>query len=474
MKEQARILIVDDEPDLRLGLVETLQEEGYEVDAAGDGWAALEKVRSALFDLALVDLRMPGPDGMIVLDAIRRTSPETLVVVITGHATVESAVEAMKLGACDYLAKPFKLDQVRHVVRRAVEQKRLVDQNRRLRQEVEGYHRFEQLVGGSPRMQEVFRAVERAAPTSSTVLIYGETGTGKELVARALHRRSKRAEGPFIVVSCGAISEPLLESELFGHVRGAFTGAHADREGLFEAAQGGTLFLDEIGDIPPAMQMKLLRVLQEREIQRVGETRIRKVDIRLIAATHKDLKEESRAGRFREDLYYRLNVLALVVPPLRERKEDIPPLVRHFLQKYGQEMGKPVADAAPEALDLLMRYDWPGNVRELQNAIERAVILLDGQVLRPEHLPLEKAEGRRPSLDTPLRDDSGQTAEGRTDGERALTLEEMERQYILQVLRETGFHQSRAAEVLGIGRRTLYRKIREYGIDVPDVPGEGN
>ncbi|MSS70428.1 MAG: response regulator [Candidatus Latescibacteria bacterium] len=239
-KEQARILIVDDEPDLRLGLVETLQEEGYEVDAAGDGWAALEKVRSALFDLALVDLRMPGPDGMIVLDAIRRTSPETLVVVITGHATVESAVEAMKLGACDYLAKPFKLDQVRHVVRRAVEQKRLVDQNRRLRQEVEGYHRFEQLVGGSPRMQEVFRAVERAAPTSSTVLIYGETGTGKELVARALHRRSKRAEGPFIVVSCGAISEPLLESELFGHVRGAFTGAHADREGLFEAAQGGT------------------------------------------------------------------------------------------------------------------------------------------------------------------------------------------------------------------------------------------
>ncbi|MSS70427.1 MAG: sigma-54-dependent Fis family transcriptional regulator [Candidatus Latescibacteria bacterium] len=206
----------------------------------------------------------------------------------------------------------------------------------------------------------------------------------------------------------------------------------------------------------------------------MGETRIRKVDIRLIAATHKDLKEESRAGRFREDLYYRLNVLALVVPPLRERKEDIPPLVRHFLQKYGQEMGKPVADAAPEALDLLMRYDWPGNVRELQNAIERAVILLDGQVLRPEHLPMEKAEGRRPSLDTPLRDDSGQTAEGRTDGERALTLEEMERQYILQVLRETGFHQSRAAEVLGIGRRTLYRKIREYGIDVPDVPGEGN
>ncbi len=453
MRDTARILIVDDEEDLRLGLCETLQQEGYQVEAAGDGWAALDKVRAAAFDLALVDLKMPGPDGMIVLDAIKQVSPETLVVVITGHATVESAVAAMKLGAYDYLSKPFKLEQVRLVVRRAAEQKRLADENRRLRQEVESYHRFEQLVGQSPCMQELFRAMEKAAPTHSTVLIYGETGTGKDLVARALHGRSPRAGGPFVAISCGALPEALLESELFGHARGAFTGAHADREGVFEAAEGGTLFLDEVGDIPLSMQMKLLRVLQEREVQRLGENRTRKVDVRLVAATHKDLKEEMRQGRFREDLYYRIEVVKVFVPPLRQRREDIPLLVEHFLDKYSREVGKPINRASPEALALLMSYEWPGNVRELQNAIERGVILQEGPLLEPEHLPL--GAGPRPRTEA-----SG--AEG------AMNLEEVERQHILRVLRQTGYHQSRAAQILGIGRRTLYRKIREYGIELPE------
>ena len=453
MRESARILVVDDEEDLRLGLAETLQGEGHQVETAGDGWRALEQAKARHFDLVLVDLKMPGPDGMIVLDQLKQLSPETLVVMITGHATVESAVAAMRLGAYDYLSKPFKLDQVRLVVRRAVEQKRLADENRRLRQEVEHYQRFEQIVGKSSCMQELFRAIEKAAPTNSTVLVCGETGTGKDLVARALHQRSPRAKGPLVSISCGAIPEALLESELFGHAKGAFTGAHADRKGVFESAEGGTLFLDEIGDLPLPMQVKLLRALQEREIQRLGETRTRKVDVRLVAATHRDLRQEMQQGRFREDLYYRLDVISVVVPPLRQRREDIPLLVEHFLRKYNPEMGKALRGASPEALALLMRYNWPGNVRELQNAIERAVILQDGSQLQPEDFPLGRT-GQAPATTEPT-------------GE-LVSLEELERRHILWVLRQTDNHQSRAAQILGIGRRTLYRKLREYGLDLPE------
>jgi len=453
MRESARILVVDDEEDLRQGLAETLQGEGHQVETAAEGWGALEQARALRFDLALVDLKMPGMDGMVVLDQLKQLSPETLVVMITGHATVESAVAAMKLGAYDYLTKPFKLEQVRLVVRRAVEQKRLADENRRLRQEVEHYQRFEQIVGKSACMQELYRAIEKAAPTSSTVLIAGETGTGKDLVARALHQRSPRAQGPLVSISCGAIPESLLESELFGHVRGAFTGAHADREGVFEAAEGGTLFLDEIGDLPLPMQVKLLRALQERQIQRLGETRARRVDVRLVAATHRDLRQEMQQGRFREDLFYRLDVLSVVVPPLRQRREDIPLLVEHFLRKYGAEMGKDLRGASPEALALLTRYDWPGNVRELQNAIERAAILQEGPQLQPEDFLL----GRSP-----------QAAAQPAPASEMVSLEEMERRHILWVLRQTDNHQSRAAQILGIGRRTLYRKIREYGLDLPE------
>jgi DNA-binding NtrC family response regulator len=359
----------------------------------------------------------------------------------------------MRLGAYDYLSKPFKLDQVRLVVRRAVEQKRLADENRRLRQEVEHYHRFEQIVGKSALMQDLFRAIEKAAPTNSTVLICGETGTGKDLVARALHQRSPRAKGPLVSISCGAIPETLLESELFGHTKGAFTGAHADREGVFESAEGGTLFLDEIGDLPLTMQVKLLRALQERQIQRLGESRTRNVDVRLVSATHKDLRQEMQQGRFREDLYYRLDVLSVMVPPLRQRRDDIPLLVEHFLRKFNPEMGKALRGASPEAMAVLMRYDWPGNVRELQNAIERAVILQDGPQLQPEDFPL----GR-----------SSQPAVAAEPGGELVSLEEMERRHILWVLRQTDNHQSRAAQILRIGRRTLYRKIREYGLDLPE------
>lgn len=449
MSARARVLVVDDEEDMRLGLCDLVRGEGYEAEMAADGGAALERVRAEHFDLALVDLKMPVVDGLSVLAEMGQAAPEMLVVIITGYATVESAVEAMRGGAYDYLPKPFKLDQVRLVVGRAIEQKRLRDENRRLRHEVESYHRFEQLLGRSDAMRAVFAAIDKAAPTPSTVLVRGETGTGKELVARALHQRSERADGAFIAISCGALSESLLESELFGHIKGAFTGATADRAGVFEAADGGTLFLDEIGDVPPAVQVRLLRVLQEREVQRLGEVRSRKVDVRLVAATHKDLEAERDAGRLREDLYYRLNVMQIEVPPLRDRREDIPLLVDHFLEKYGRQIGKVVAGINPEALQFLLEQRWPGNVRELENAVERAVILHDSGPIERGHLPLQHR------------------AQERRQNER-LSLREVERRHIVEMLGATGYNQSQTAQLLGIGRRTLYRKVREYGIELRD------
>lgn len=446
MRESARILVVDDEEDLRLGLAETLQGEGHQVETAGDGWAALEQARSSHFDLALVDLKMPGPDGMIVLDQLKQLSPKTLVVVITGHATVESAVAAMKLGAYDYLSKPFKLDQVRLVVRRAAEQKRLSDENRRLRQEVESYHRFEQIVGKSACMQELFRAIEKAAPTNSTVLISGETGTGKDLVARALHQRSPRAKGPLVPISCGAIPEALLESELFGHVKGAFTGAIRDKVGRFEQAAGGSIFLDEIGDLSLSVQVKLLRVLQEKEIERVGSGQTLKVDTRVIAATHRNLQLALQQGTFRSDLYYRLNVMPLELPPLRQRKEDIPLLVEHFIAKFNAQTQRRILRLDDAALSLLMDYDWPGNVRELENAIEHAFIKCRGEVLLPHHLP------------TALQD-----SHSRPQASAVLT-PTVEKEQLLRVLTECHWNRSLAATRLGMHRTTLWRKMREWGI----------
>lgn len=444
--KQAAILVVDDEPDMRQGLAETLSGEGYSVDAAADGWQALEKVKERHYDVALVDLKMPGPDGLLVLDGILRSCPDTQVVVITGHATVESAVEAMKVGAFDYVPKPFKLDQVRLVVERAVERRRLLDENRRLRREVAGY-RDRPMVGSSAGLSDVREAIARVAPTTSTVLILGETGTGKELVARAVHDNSERADGPFVPVSCGAVAESLLESQLFGHVRGAFTGATENREGVFEAAAGGTLFLDEIGEVPAAMQVRLLRVLQEREVQRLGETATRSVDIRLVVATHRDLAQEVRDGRFREDLFYRLEVASITVPPLRQRRDDIEPLARHFLERLAREMGRPVPRLADDAVAVLRDHAWPGNVRELENAIERALLFHDGEQLQASHLSLR-----------------GGSMEATNTEDASASLQDVERAHIERVLQACGHNQTRAAAILGIGRRTLYRKIRDYGL----------
>jgi two-component system response regulator AtoC len=448
----ATVLVVDDEQDLREGLAETLRAEGHRVDTAGDGWEALKRVCERVYDVVLVDLKMPGPDGLLVLDGILREEPATQVVVITGHATVESAVEAMKVGAFDYVPKPFKLDQVRLVVRRAAEHKRLQDENRRLRQEVAGY-RQRPMIGESAPMATLRRAIERVAPTSSTVLIVGETGTGKELVARAVHERSERADRPFVPISCGAVAEALLESQLFGHVRGAFTGATDDREGVFEAAAGGTLFLDEVGEVPAAMQVRLLRVLQEREVQRLGETTVRAVDVRLVAATHRDLAREVQEGRFRQDLYYRLDVATLTVPPLRQRREDIEPLAGHFVRTLAAEMGRATPSLSADARAALASHDWPGNVRELENAVERALLFQPGDVLTAADIDL----GRGGSTAPP-----GAAA---TPSDSPASLAQVEREHILRVLADCGHNQTRAAALLGIGRRTLYRKLREFGVD---------
>lgn len=446
----AIVLVVDDEDDMREGLAETLRGEGHQVDTAGDGWQALQRVKGRDYDVALVDLKMPGPDGLLVLDGIVRTCADTQVIVITGHATVESAVAAMKVGAFDYVPKPFKLDHVRLVVERAVERKRLQDENRRLRHEVAGYRQRE-MVGESEALRVLNEAINRVAPTASTVLITGETGTGKELVARAVHDRSDRKDGPFVPFSCGAVTEGLLESQLFGHVRGAFTGAIGDREGAFEAAAGGTLFLDEIGEVPSAMQVRLLRVLQEREVQRLGEMAPRAVDVRLLAATHRDLAAEVLAGRFRQDLYYRLEVATLTVPALRDRRDDIVPLARHFLDKLGREMGRLIPKLSAPAAEALTAHDWPGNVREPQNAIERCLLFHDGDELLATHLQLSgRRAGAALAAMPPRPQDS---------------LRQVERKHIAHVLADCGHNQTRAAGVLGIGRRTLYRKIREHGLD---------
>lgn len=455
MRESARILVVDDEEDLRQGLAETLQGEGHQVETAAEGWGALEQARALRFDLALVDLKMPGMDGMVVLDQLKQLSPETLVVMITGHATVESAVAAMKLGAYDYLTKPFKLEQVRLVVRRAVEQKRLADENRRLRQEVEHYQRFEQIVGKSACMQELYRAIEKAAPTNSTVLIAGETGTGKDLVARALHQRSPRAQGPLVSISCGAIPESLLESELFGHVRGAFTGAHADREGVFEAAEGGTLFLDEIGDLPLDSQRVLLQVLQDGTFQRVGGQHNLRVDVRVLAATNRDLKQAMSKGQFREDLFYRLSPFVLHLPPLRQRREDIPLLVHYFAEQFARHLNRPTPAIDPRVLDALALYHWPGNVRELEHLVQRALLVCRDHHIRLEDLPA--LDLRSAAAPAPLSGDF-------------LPLDEQERQTLVRALRTCNwivYGERGAAQLLGIHPERLRAKMRKYGLRRP-------
>src|SRR5574341_120635 len=390
-----RILVVDDEKSMRDLLSITLDKEGYDVLTAAGGEPAVEALHRESVDAVITDLRMPKVDGLQVLRVAKEISPDTAVIVITAVASTETAVEAMKLGAYDYITKPFKLDEVNLIVRNALERKRLRDENLYLRKQLETQHSFENITGKSARMVEIFDTIRKIADSPSTVMLTGESGTGKELVARAIHFNSFRRDKPFVSVNCGAIPEGLMESELFGHVKGAFTGAVANKVGLFAAAEGGTLFLDELTEIPPLLQVKLVRAIQVREIRRVGDTKDIKTDVRLIAASNRDLETAVKEGVMREDLFYRLNVLPIHLPPLRERREDIPLLVAHFIQKFSKELGKDVRGVTPEALAVLERYHWPGNIRELENALERAIVLGAGEILGVDSLP-ESVRRERP------------------------------------------------------------------------------
>ncbi|HSB82710.1 MAG TPA: sigma-54 dependent transcriptional regulator [Candidatus Methylomirabilis sp.] len=447
----AKILIVDDDSEIVNVLTELLRKDGHQVTSCVTGAAAVALGDADRFDVILVDIRLPDMDGLAVLRSFQGSSPDSAVILMTAFGTVEVAIQAIKAGAYDYVPKPFKLDEVRIAVQRALERKRLLQENRQYRQELQGKYRLENVVGASGPMLDIFKAVARVAPTKSTVLLQGESGTGKELIARTIHYNSDRAHGPFITVDCGALPETLLESELFGHERGAFTGATSTKRGLFEVARGGTCFLDEIGDVSSMVQARLLRVLQEHEVKRVGGTAPITVDARLIAATNKNLEEEVKAHRFREDLFYRLSVVTLILPPLRERVSDIPLLADFFLRKSARESGKSVERIGPEALALLCAYAWPGNVRELEHAVERAVILTQNPTILPQDLPPD-IQSRGPAQASP-------SAE-------VLPLREIERRHLLFALERAGGNRKRAAEWLGITRRTLYRMASRHGIDL--------
>jgi two-component system response regulator AtoC len=451
MDTPARIFVCDDDTSSRELLARILGAEGHRVTALSDGREALERLSGSDGppDLVVSDIRMGDLDGLALTDALRQRAPETPVILVTAFGNIDGAVDAIRRGAFDYISKPYDVDAIKVVVARALEQRRLALENRALRRNLRDKYRLENVVGRSEAMLQVYKTAARVAMTDATVLIEGESGTGKELVARAIHSASPRAPRPFVAVDCGAIAEGVLESELFGHARGAFTGAQATRRGLFEEANQGTLFLDEIGDVGPNLQARLLRALQEGTIRRVGTNEPIAVDVRVVAATNKDLEQAVKESRFREDLFYRLNVVTIRIPPLRDRREDIPLLAEHFAAKHGRAEG---AAVSPAARDLLVAYDWPGNVRELENVVARALALNPSGVILPEDLP-EHVRSGKPGAPPP----SGLPA---APQDRP-TLAELERRYAAQVLTETGGNKTRAAEVLGIDRKTLYRLLGE-------------
>ncbi|MDO8835427.1 MAG: sigma-54 dependent transcriptional regulator [Vicinamibacterales bacterium] len=445
-KERTRVLVVDDEEIVRESLSGWLMNDGYTLDTAPDGPTAIEMVKRDRWSVMLVDLKMPGMDGLHVLETARKIQPDTAVVIMTAYATVETAVEAMKIGAYDYLVKPFDPEELSLMMEKIVAQQQLVRENVLLRKVLKREYRFRDMLSKSPAMHKIFDLARSAARSQSTVLILGESGTGKELLARAVHAESPRKGDPFVAVSCAALTESLLESELFGHEKGAFTGAIARRRGKFEVANGGTIFLDEIGDISQKLQVDLLRVLEDRRFFRVGGSESVDVDVRVIAATNRDLKRATDEGRFREDLYYRLNVVPILLPPLRERREDLPLLIEHFLEHLSVEMNKRVDGVRPDTLALLMKHDWPGNVRELRNVLERGIVVCQGPHLVPEDLGLVPAATRHEPFDT------------------SLTLAEVERRHVAAVLHHVGGNVTQAARILDIDRVTLYNKIRKYGL----------
>ena len=446
------ILVVEDEPKMRRVLELNLAEEGYTAITVPDAEAGLNLLRREKVDLVLTDIKLPGMDGLEFLQAVKRTNAAIPVVVMTAYGTVETAVQAMKDGAADYLAKPLDLEELLVRVGRVTEQARLKREVRELQRQLVERHRLEGIIGESGRMQEVLALVTRVAPSDATVLIRGESGIGKELIARAIHFNSRRAAGPLVSLNCAALPEQLLESELFGHERGAFTGAVAQRKGRFEQADGGTIFLDEIGDLSPTLQVKLLRVLQERAFERVGGNKTLSVDVRILAATHRDLEQAMRDGTFREDLYYRLNVVTIQIPPLRDRREDIPLLLDHFLRRFAEKNRREVTGLTAAARDAFLKYDYPGNIRELENLVERAVLLCRGRVIDLEDLPAAVRPGER-SADQPesrrLPDILGQ----------------IERQTIREALERCAGVQTQAAEALGIGERVLRYKMKKHGLE---------
>jgi two-component system response regulator AtoC len=450
-----RILIVDDEESFRNVLTVILRKEGYEVEGAANGVEGLNKISVSSFDHVLCDIRMPQMDGLEFLAESQKTGAETTVIMMSAFGTVDTAIEAMKLGAYDYISKPFKPDEIILTLKKAEERERLRKENELLRKEVKREYSFENIVSKNEKMNKIFEIIKKVAPFKSTILITGESGTGKELVARAIHYSSDRSKRVFVPVNCGAIPENLLESELFGHVKGAFTDAIRTKKGLFEEADEGTIFLDEIGELPAQLQVKLLRVLQEGEIRRVGEPKSIQIDVRIIAATVKDLVREVNEGRFRDDLFYRLNVLHLSIPPLRERKEDIPLLVQHFINKHNETLNKHVNGIDSKALESLINYKWSGNVRELENTIERAVVLVDGERIEFDNLPSEVQDFQNDIPMVPLVEEEYSIKK---------TSRMLEIGLIRKALRKTKGNHTQAARLLEISHRALLYKMKDYGI----------
>ncbi len=447
-RRPAKILIVDDEKVIRDSFRRVLLKDGYAVEAVESGRLALERVAEESFDLALIDLKMPGLDGMETLRELKEQDPDVIGVMITGYPTIESAVKAVKLGAYDYLTKPCSPEELRIVVARAAERRKLYFEKEQLRRRLDARELSEPIIGESKAMRRVMEIIRKVAPVESTVLLTGESGTGKELAAQAIHQFSPRKEKEFVAVDCNTLVETLLESELFGHVKGSFTSAVNTKHGLLELANGGTFFLDEVGNLTLNTQSKLLRAIQEREFKPVGGIQRIRVDVRIIAATNQNLREAIARKTFREDLFYRLSVVPIHLPPLREKKEDIPPLIQYFIQRYNRKRKKPITGITPAAMEMLVKHNWPGNVRELENSIERAMILEEGEMITPRSLPrfswaetLEKSAIHSPQL---------------------ASLEELEKEHIAFVLKQTDGHKSRAAKILGIDRKTLYQKVQKY------------
>jgi DNA-binding NtrC family response regulator len=447
MNNRHSILIVDDESNVRDSLSKWFREDGYEIGTAENAPAALRCLQEKKWDLILLDIKMPGMDGMELQQRIRETGTDPAIIFITAHASVDTAVQALKSGAFDYITKPVDPDHLSHLVQNAIKQRTLTGENVKLKEHITEFFKVDDLIGDSSPMKKVYELIETVAPTDTTVMIRGESGTGKELIARAIHGNSLRKFFPIVTVNCGALPQGILESELFGHERGAFTGAQYQRKGKLELADGGTLFLDEVGNVEMKTQMDLLRVIETKQFTRVGGNQNIKVDFRVICATNKNLEKAVADGTFREDLYYRLNVFTVVVPPLRERKSDIPMIADYFVQKYAQAMGKTIHSISPEAMDLLIRHDWPGNVRELENAIERAMVVGKSSSILPGELPIQV-------------NDKGKAPSGGS-------LAAMEKEYIRHVLEDNNWNISRSADILQIDRATLYNKIERYGIPRP-------